>query len=106
MDSDIRDAIEALKDELATVYGDRLNQVILYGSHARGEGTEDSDIDIMVVLQDEVEPYKEISELADAVYRIELDHGVLFSLAPISKADYEHRRSPLLLNVRREGVPA
>ncbi len=60
----------------------------------------------MIVLQGDVRPYEEIARLSEGIYDIELEHGVLFSIAPVSKADYETRQSPLLLNVRREGVPA
>jgi hypothetical protein len=37
---------------------------------------------------------------------INLKHGVLISVYPISEEDYSTINSPLLINVRREGVPA
>ncbi len=35
------------------LYGERLENVILYGSYARNEQTEDSDIDLLVALKDD-----------------------------------------------------
>ncbi|MFN0014530.1 MAG: nucleotidyltransferase domain-containing protein [Saprospiraceae bacterium] len=48
-----KDAIaQAVKAELQRLYGDRLAKVILYGSYARGDFHEESDIDFLVVLKD------------------------------------------------------
>ncbi|MEA1869432.1 MAG: nucleotidyltransferase domain-containing protein, partial [Euryarchaeota archaeon] len=33
-------------------YGSQLKSILLFGSYARGEETEDSDIDIAVILED------------------------------------------------------
>jgi len=47
---EIRDVIEAFKKEIEKLYGKRLNRVILYGSYARGDATED-DIDLLIVVE-------------------------------------------------------
>ena len=47
---EIRDVIEAFKKEFEKLYGKRLNRVILYGSYARGDATED-DIDLLIVVE-------------------------------------------------------
>ena len=41
-----------LKTELKSLYQDRLRGVYLYGSYARGEADEESDVDVLVVLDD------------------------------------------------------
>jgi uncharacterized protein len=54
----IKDFTETMKNH----YGDRLSKIILYGSYARGDFNEESDIDFMVVLKDEeVRAVKEIT---------------------------------------------
>lgn len=54
----IKDFTETMKNH----YGDRLSKIILYGSYARGDFNEESDIDLMVVLKDkEVRAVKEIT---------------------------------------------
>ena len=47
--SDLRDA---LRDRFRAAFGDRLHRLVLYGSHARGDATPQSDIDVLVVLED------------------------------------------------------
>ncbi|MCA6573040.1 MAG: nucleotidyltransferase domain-containing protein [Pseudanabaena sp. M34BS1SP1A06MG] len=42
--------LNELKSALVKLYGDRLFSLILFGSHAKGEATSESDIDVMVVL--------------------------------------------------------
>lgn len=37
-------------------YGDRLSNLILFGSQARHESTADSDIDILLILKGEISP--------------------------------------------------
>lgn len=102
----IKQILQELKQLLASHYGPALVDIILYGSHARGMATEESDIDVMVILQGKVLPCKEIDVIAESVYEINLKYNVLISLFPISEADYKSRNTPLLINVRKEGVPA
>jgi len=102
----IKDALKEFKTEIKTLYGSRLKHLILYGSWARDEATAESDIDLIIVLEGNVMPGKEIDRMVDIVTDINLRHGVLISLHPISVVDFSTTNSPLLLNVRREGIPA
>jgi predicted nucleotidyltransferase len=102
----IRDILKEFREELENLYENRLKSIILYGSWARGEATEDSDIDVLIVLEGKVIPGKEIDRMIDILTEINLKHGVLISVYPISEDDYSTINSPLLINVRREGVPA
>ena len=98
---------QAIKDfakKAAAVYGDRLKSIILYGSRARGEATGQSDTDLAVVLAGEVTPCKEIDRLIDIITDINLEYGVLLSVYPVSEEHYLNTNSPLLINLRREGV--
>ncbi len=104
MDDRIRTVLKQFKKELQKLYGERLKAVILYGSWARDEATEGSDIDLVVVLGGDVVPGREIDRMIDIVTDILLDHGELLSLYPVSEKDYASVKSPLLINARREGV--
>ena len=88
------------------MYGTRLVKIILFGSYAKGTSTEKSDIDILLVLEGEVIPCKELDATIDIVYELNLRYGILISLLPVSENDYARKNSPLLMNVRKEGVPA
>jgi predicted nucleotidyltransferase len=106
MERRVQDILEALGSKLRTRYGGRLARLIVYGSHARGDADPQSDIDVLVVLRGEVAPGLEISGTSQDVAEVSLAHNALVVCVFVSEAAYENERSPLLLNVRREGVPA
>ncbi len=97
--------LNEFKRELRGLYGERLKDIILFGSYARGEARVDSDIDVMVVLRGDVAPGREIDRMIDIITDVNLKYGVLLSVVPMAEETYLRRNSPLLLNVRREGVP-
>lgn len=72
----------------------------------KGEAKEESDIDLLVVLKGEVIPGKEIDRMIDIITEINLKYGVLLSVFPVSVEEYTTVNSPLLINVRKEGLPA
>jgi predicted nucleotidyltransferase len=98
--------VNQFKTAVKRLYGDRLKQVILYGSWARGEATPESDIDLLVVLEGEIIPGREIDQMLDIITDINLEYTTLLSVLPMSEREYTQVNSPLLLNIRREGVPA
>jgi uncharacterized protein len=96
--------LQDLHQTLRMFYGDRLTNVILFGSHARREATEDSDIDILIVLQDLISPGDEILQVSALKTDLNLKYDELISVTPISERDYQTRSTPLLENIRREGI--
>jgi len=100
-----KEAIRKFKEEIKKLYGERLKHIILYGSYARGNATEDSDIDLLIVLEGKVKPGEEIDRMIEIITEINLRHNVLISVDPVSEEDYKRVNSPLLINVRKEGVP-
>lgn len=101
---DIKLILLELKKELKRLYSARLSDVILYGSFARGEGTKDSDIDIMVLLDGKVDSWQEIDRTIDLITEINLKYDILISLLPIAKEDYYHLNMPIILSIRSEGI--
>jgi len=98
--------IEEFSIRLKKLYGKKLKNIILYGSWARGEATEDSDIDIAIVFEGKIIPGKEIDRMIEIITEINLKYGVLISIYPVSEADFLNLKSPLLINIRKEGIPA
>lgn len=102
----IPEPIARLRTELENLYGARLRKVVLYGSYARGDQTARSDIDVAVVLAELVEPGREIDRMMDVVQGVNLEFDTLVSIYPVSEQDFATLRSPLLINIRRDGVTA
>jgi predicted nucleotidyltransferase len=104
VDKKLEKILKELRERLFDVYGKRLKKVILYGSWARREATEDSDIDISIVLEGEVRPGREIDRINDVICEIELKYDVLISVYPVSIDRFQNLNSPLLINIKKEGI--
>jgi predicted nucleotidyltransferase len=104
MNEKLQTILQELREKLAAEYGDRLVNVILFGSQARGDATWESDIDVMVVLKDEVNPFTEIDRTSEMISELSLKYDTLISRLTVSEQRYRKGQSPLLINVRREGV--
>jgi predicted nucleotidyltransferase len=102
----ISQTLEEFRKEIKKLYGQRLKDVILYGSWTRGEATEESDIDLLVVLKGKVRPGQEIDRMIDIITDINLKYNELIAVYPVSEQEYAAINSPLFINVRREEIPA
>ena len=89
-----------------THWGARVHQVWLYGSAARGDWTPDSDIDILVVLDNEGSA--EVEWLVATAYRMGLlERRILLQPVVMTPAHFEHlrmRERRFALDILREGV--
>ena len=65
-----------------------------------------SDIDVLVVLKGSVNPASEIAKVGSITAKLSLDNDVVISCVFISEERFTTEQSPLLINVRREGVAA
>lgn len=102
---DAHDIARAVAEELAELYGERLKGVILFGSWARGEAQRDSDIDLLVVLDEVRSRREELARMSDILWRHSLKHDTVVTEIPVSEAEYCESDEPLLLRTRAEGVP-
>lgn len=105
MNENLPEILAELRHYFNDLYGDRLVQLILYGSQARGDAKPDSDIDILVVLNEPVSAGQEIDRTSEFVAALCLERTVVISRAFASAARFQQEKSPFFLNVRREGVP-
>ena len=106
MDMEIGRILKEFREQAVKLYGQRLKDIVLYGSWARQEATQDSHIDLAIVLSGDVVPGEEIDRIIDLITDINLKYQVLISVYPVSEKNYATVNSPLLLNVRREGISA
>jgi predicted nucleotidyltransferase len=106
MDQKIKTLISRIKMHLIKMYGGKIKKVILYGSFVRGEATRDSDIDILVLIDQPLNPFEVRESLSDLLFDILLEEGELVSVIAVPEHLYENYNSPFMLNVRKEGLVA
>ena len=102
---ELKDTLTALASELQNLYGDRYRGLYLYGSYARGEADEGSDVDLLLVLAGEVRPTAEIRRSSAAVSSLALKSGYLLAVLPVAEEEYRASEKPFLANARRDAVP-
>jgi len=100
---DIEPLLRRIRRRLEEIYGQRLKHVAIYGSFARGMGTEDSDIDVVAVLEGSIDRIQEINNIQEAIYELELESGELISIYPITEEELENSVWPLYRHMK-EGV--
>ncbi|MCX6218741.1 nucleotidyltransferase domain-containing protein [Spirosoma sp.] len=95
---------QEVKQALTRLYGDRLAQVVLYGSYARGDFHAESDVDYLVVLNDdEVKAGKEIWFFGETASELIDKFDIHVSFKPASLNKYLFSDLLFYKNVRREG---
>jgi len=103
---DIRELLQKLKKGLVNIYEDRLKVVYLYGSYARGEAHTTSDVDVMIVLDDYQSYGKEIDRTGELVSRLSLEYGLSISRIILKETQWQSASTPLIRNIRAEGIIA
>lgn len=93
-----------LRQYLEALYGERLVQIVLYGSQVRGDARSDSDIDVLIVLQPPVDATAEIERTSEFVANLSLEHNTVVSRAFVSAERFHNENGPFFRNVRREGI--
>ena len=97
------EVLKAAKESL----GDKLDKVILYGSYARKDNDEDSDIDIMILADIPREDcWIERTKINSLTGWLDLEYDVLISLHVTDCATFYKflRVEPFYQNVMRDGV--
>ena len=106
-DNRLETILAELADMLLEVYRDRLKAVILYGSVARGTATNESDIDIMVLVDGTDQELKAFDDrLSDISTDISTKYVKVFSIMDVSYQEYMTwmKVSPFYKNISKEGI--
>lgn len=102
---DLQAVLSAFSHEAQMYYGERLNEIVLFGSFARNEGTIDSDIDLLLIFNDDISPVKEIRAMNDNfVIDLNAQFQQLISVVPVTITRYQHTATAFLQTVKREGI--
>lgn len=101
MDEKITKAVEEFARRVKGRHGDEVAEIILFGSYARGDYREGSDVDLLVVWRgDEEEGWRKITRVA---FDILLSNEVYISAKVLTPEDME-KDNAFLRNIRQEGV--
>ncbi len=98
-------AVVAFLRRLRQQFGDRIIHVWFYGSKARGDADEESDLDLLVVVRDDDESLEET--IGDLALTLSLEYGVLLGDHTIGQrrfAQMRARQEPFYRNLIREGT--
>lgn len=100
----VRAALNDARQALDELYGDRLVKVVLYGSQARGEAYADSDVDVLVVLQEPFDVAREIKRVVPIECELLSRYAKVVHLMPFAAEQYLDDQHPLMINVSAEGI--
>ena len=107
MPTNITDIMQQFASSLRKLLGNTLDSVIVYGSYARGDNSELSDVDVMILVTLSEEIIKKISdEISDMAFEYLMRFGVDISpvITNIDHFNYWVDNLPYYRNVRDEGV--
>ena len=105
MSTEIENLSKEFKEQLIALYGQRFDKLILFGSYARGDFHEDSDVDFMVVLNDEViKGSTEIAFLRRVISNLSIEHNRFVSILPTNKNRYQESTLPFYNEVRKDSI--
>ena len=94
-------AVDEFVQKLKEKFGDRVESIIVFGSYARGESKEESDIDVLIVGD------IKLDDVIDVAYPIFLKYGVYISPIVMSRGYFEMlkaEKTGFIENVLKEGI--
>ncbi|MDK9698668.1 MAG: nucleotidyltransferase domain-containing protein [bacterium] len=93
-----------LKRRLEPLYGERLQKVVVFGSYVRGEETDESDLDVAIVLDPKYDDLTEWNLAGSLFVEIDLAFDVVVDTHIISLEEYNDRDYAILRAIHSEGV--
>ncbi len=98
--------MKELKEGLVRIYGDKLKAVYLYGSYAREDYRQGSDVDVMILLSDYRNYWEELRRSTELASDISLEYDITVSRLIMKEIQWKESDMPVLRNIHKEGVPA
>jgi predicted nucleotidyltransferase len=93
-----------IRARLERAFEGRLQGVVLYGSEARMEAREGSDLDLMVLLNGPVRLGRDLDTIIQALYPVQLTIDAPIHATPVSADAFQAGEYGLYRNARREGI--
>ncbi|MBI2091858.1 MAG: helix-turn-helix domain-containing protein [Deltaproteobacteria bacterium] len=104
----VKQTLEDFLKKLKEAFGNNLCRIVLFGSYARGDARENSDVDVLIVLKAIENHWKHEAKIDDIAYQVTFDSGrpIVLSYILVDEKEFLTGMSPLMLNVRKEGKVA
>jgi predicted nucleotidyltransferase len=104
--SDESEAVNQYINRIQSRFGDRIITAVLFGSKARGDADDESDIDLLLVVDSEDRALR--NELWRIAFRVSLEHNLVISPSVFGQASWAETRRirmPLYRAVEADGIP-
>ncbi|CAN5809585.1 nucleotidyltransferase domain-containing protein [soil metagenome] len=103
-EAEIQEILRHLREGLEDLYGERLRGLYLFGSYARGEADAESDVDVLVVLDEIEQRFDEATRVSGLASDISLAADVSVSCVLVAERRWRNGDSTFLDNVREEAI--
>ncbi len=104
MNTLISDILSQVKQIAEKQFGERLKSVRLYGSYARGEENEESDIDILIVLDEIKEYWQEYDKVSFKIHQAGFEYDRFISINLIEEKKYKGAETRFIRNVQKDSI--
>ena len=107
MPENVSSIVYKFLQDLKRILGEKLAKVIVYGSYARGDYRDNSDVDIMILVKMSDEEIRTVkNDIYDLAFDVEMSTGI--ELSPVIKNEEQYEywvdTLPFYRNVRDEGI--
>ncbi len=96
--------LNQLRDYLKDTYQNKLDQIILFGSQARGDVHKDSDVDILIILNIPFNDYQETQRISYYITDLCLENNILITCFFTSNDLWKTDDNALFRNIKKEGI--
>ena len=101
---EVDSVVKEYSDRLRSTLGDRIREIILFGSRARGDNKEFSDYDVLIIVDKRDRPI--LDTIVDIEVSILDDHERLIGSIVYEPEEWERKKNyPLGWNIRKDGIP-
>ena len=105
-DPTVSSLLSELREGLGHLYGQGLKGLYLFGSYARGEPRDESDVDVLIVLEEVTRYSAEINRTSFLISDLSLKYDLPLSRVIVSESRWKNSEDLFYQNVRQEAIPA
>ncbi|WP_175060148.1 nucleotidyltransferase domain-containing protein [Thermococcus sp. 2319x1] len=94
--------LKELREKVHSILGDKLKEVILYGSYARGDYSTESDVDVLLIVKERLS-LEEYEKIMEVIAELSLKDEKVISIIDYPENIFMTSDSPFLQNGKKEG---